>query len=120
MALHLQSTIFGQVVRMVSRNGKFKYPDETDPSLWKTTYQQEHSQELNPSQQSCGRRHTDGPMDGSGVKKNSCGTPREDIETNGQSISPTSNPSDVLVVGWYGPDDPEASHFAASNMTRKP
>lgn len=120
MALHLQSTIFGQAVRMISRNGRFKYPDETDPSLWKTAYQREHSPELNPSQESCERQHNDGPIDGSGMEKNRYGAPREEFEKAGHSNSPTSDPSDVVVVGWYGPDDPEASHFAVLNTTSNP
>lgn len=117
MTLHLQSTIFGQFVRMISRNGKFKYPDEIDPFLWKTAFQQDHSQELDPSQQSRERQHTGGPVDGSGVGKNSHGASSEDVEKKRRSIPPTSNFSDVVVVGWYGSDDPEASHLAASNMT---
>jgi DHA1 family multidrug resistance protein-like MFS transporter len=117
MDLHLQSTIFGQIVRIVSRNGKLKYPDEIDPSLWKGALQGDPSQEPHQSQQSCERQHPDGQTDGPEKGMQTYGAQSGDIERSGQLISPTANPSDVVVVGWYGPDDPEASDFTASNVT---
>ena len=117
MKLHLQSTIFGQLVRMVSRNRKLRYPDEIDPSLWKVALQRDPSQEPHQSQQSCERQHPDGQTDESEKGMKTYGAQSGDIERSGQLISPTANPSDVVVVGWYGPDDSEASDFAASNVT---
>lgn len=34
MQLHIQSTIFGQFVRLATGNKTLQYPDEIDPSLW--------------------------------------------------------------------------------------
>ncbi|KAK8057134.1 MFS general substrate transporter [Apiospora saccharicola] len=87
MALHLQTTIFGQLVRTVSRGRFFQYPDERDPSLWKGA-----------------------------VQKNDATAPEKPSDTRSQAApaldyqGPTSNILDersVLIVGWYGPDDPE-------------
>lgn len=118
MKLHMQSTIFGQLVRWVSRNGKFKYPDEIDPSLWKNAVQQTPSQEpqhLQPSQQTEEPERTNGHIDESenGTQKGEA--LNGDVEKNGQSTPPKDGPHDVLVVGWYGPDDPEASDSAILN-----
>jgi DHA1 family multidrug resistance protein-like MFS transporter len=74
MELHLESTIFGQLVRLLSRGKLLRYPDEIDPSLWEKAVSR------------------DSPDNSNGE--------REKEEDDGRS---------VLLVGWYGPDDPEVS-----------
>lgn len=119
MKLHMQSTIFGQFARWVSRNGIFKYPDEIDPTLWKSAVQQPPSQEPQQSEQS---QHSQEPQHTNGhTNESERGTQQDealngDVEKNGQSTPPKDGPHDVLVVGWYGPDDPEASDSAVLNM----
>lgn len=107
MEVHLQSTIFGQLVRMLSRNGKFKYPDEMQPSLWKVAIQRDPSQEPDQSQQCRGHespKHYEEEPDT--TVKDSEAQSNSTIR-NRQSHSPTVNSPDVVVVGWYGSDDPE-------------
>lgn len=112
MKLQIQSTIFGQLVRWVTRNGMFKYEDEIDPSLWKSAVQQTPSQESQRSQQSQEPERTNGHIDGSESGTQEGEALNEDLEKNGQPIPSRDGPYDVLVVGWYGPDDPEASESA--------
>lgn len=112
MKLQVQSTIFGQLGRWVSRNGMFKYADEIDLSLWKSAVQQTPSQESQRSQQSQEPNRTNGHIDGSERGTREGEALNEDLEKSGQSIPPRDGPYDVLVVGWYGPDDPEASESA--------
>lgn len=114
MELHLQSTIFGQLVRWVSRNGMFKYPDEIDPSLWKSAVQQTTSQEPQQSHQAQEPEGSNGHTSGSERGKQKAEAQNGDVEKNGQSTTPRDDGPDVLVVGWYGPDDPEASDSSAA------
>ncbi|KAL4967052.1 MFS transporter [Aspergillus stella-maris] len=41
MSCFFQSTSFGQLVRLLSRNRFLKYPDEADPSLWRKACKQD-------------------------------------------------------------------------------
>lgn len=117
MKLHMQSTIFGQFARWVSRNGMFKYPDEIDPSLWKSAVQQIPSRKLQQPQQPQEPERTNGHIEGSKIGTQKGDVLNADVEKNEQSVPPRDSPEDVLVVGWYGPDDPEASDYAVPNMT---
>ncbi|KAK7937278.1 uncharacterized protein PG986_014146 [Apiospora aurea] len=79
MAFHFQSTIFGQLVRLVSRGRLFQYPDENNPSLWKGAAQKDDAAPVHAKTE--GRlESTSHAVDGHGS---------------------------ILIVGWYGPDDPE-------------
>lgn len=127
MELHMQSTIFGQLLRWISRKAIYKYPDEIDPSLWKSSVHQVASQEFQQSQQSQEPEHTNGHTNKSetGIQKD--GTRNGDIEKDTISMPPRDSSHDVLVVGWYGPDDPEASdsryfklHFVPVSDARLP
>lgn len=89
MALQFRNTVFGQLVRLVSGNKAMRYPDERDSSLWKKACQQNSS------------RQTSRPSHDS--DKDTEGDVTDEQKTNdGKDVT-----SDVLVVGWYGPDDPE-------------
>lgn len=112
----MQSTIFGQIVRWVARNGIFKYPDEIDPYLWKSAIQRRPSQELQQSRQSREPERISGHIDGPERKMQKAEALNEDVEKMEQSTMPRYGPQDVLVVGWYGPDDPEASDPDGPNM----
>lgn len=87
MAFHLQTTIFGQLVRSVSRGRFFQYPDERDPSLWKGAVQKN---DANASEKPSDTRNQTAPV----------------LDCQG-STSYTLDEHSVLIVGWYGPDDPE-------------
>jgi MFS transporter, DHA1 family, multidrug resistance protein len=89
---HIQGTTSGQLVRLISGNKIFQYPDEVDPSLWKKAIQQETAQ---PSQQIV--QHNSGPADKAGQYH----------LTQEQQTGGAFGGSDVLVITWYGQDDPE-------------
>ncbi|KAI1322376.1 major facilitator superfamily domain-containing protein [Xylariaceae sp. FL0255] len=87
MELHIESTIFGQLVRLVlGKKYGFQYPDEIDPSLWKVAVSQ-HDSAL----------HEDSKEDAM-LDKAERGTRLQNAADDRLNI---------LVVGWYGPDDPE-------------
>ena len=88
MALHLQTTVFGQLVRLVSCGRCFQYPDERDSALWKGAVQVTGSAPARAKAE--GQNHTAlavGPQN-----------PAHETVHDGEN---------VLIVGWYGPDDPE-------------
>lgn len=105
----MQSAIFGQLVRRVSRNGMFKYPDEINPTLWKSAVQRRLSQELQQSDQAQEPERISGQIDGSEKRMHEGEALNEDVEKIANSALPSDGHDGVLVVGWYGPDDPEAS-----------
>jgi hypothetical protein len=85
MKLHIQSTIFGQLVRLVSCNKIFRYPDEIDPSLWQKAVERDNSQHLQQRTEKIA--HVD----------------KQEQEIGGSS--------EALVITWYGPEDPEVRSF---------
>lgn len=87
MELHLESTMFGHLVRLLSRRKFFRYPGENDPSLW------DKAVKLVP------------PVNSNGNQEYDAGKGMSD---DGKC---------VLLVGWYGPDDPEVSiRFSSIRM----
>ncbi len=96
MKFHIQSTIFGQLVRSVTGNKFFQYPDEINPLLWKQAARESCSQRRRPTS----HENSDGadtePTNG-----------EQDDSAPGHEIVNGGDGSDVLVVCWYGPDDEE-------------
>ncbi|KAK8848421.1 MFS general substrate transporter [Apiospora arundinis] len=86
MALHLQTTIFGQLVRLISRGRRFQYPDERNPALWKGAVEENGSACAKSEERNDARL--------------AVGSHDPDFKTNGCE-------NGVLIIGWYGPDDPE-------------
>lgn len=93
MNLHIQTSIFGKLVRLLSHNKYFKYPDEIDPSLWKEAIQNQAAGETAEIGQSSEDSTKHGQSGSHSV--------HNDQALNGVS---TGN---VLLVAWYIPDDPE-------------
>ncbi|KAK7968051.1 MFS general substrate transporter, partial [Apiospora aurea] len=91
MIFHMESTIFGQLARSITGDRFFQYPDEKDPSWWKKATQTSETPPP-PEQQQPSPSSAKLP---SGAADHS--------EKEAQS----DRGSDGLVVGWYGPDDPE-------------
>lgn len=89
MASSFRTTAFGQLVRLVSRGRLFRYPDEVDPSLWKKAIEQDIVS------------HSTSPGELSGPEKNIAS---QDVVLQGESGMQNQS---VLLVGWYGDDDPE-------------
>ncbi|XXG96681.1 hypothetical protein Hte_002971 [Hypoxylon texense] len=96
MATQVRDTTFGHVVRLLSSNKIFQYPDEADPSLWKKYLQGDTGSTPTPP-----RDQTSEPQ---GVKL-------QDLN-QGQAIE---DGRDIYLVDWYGPDDPENPQNWSSN-----
>jgi DHA1 family multidrug resistance protein-like MFS transporter len=98
MKLHMESTIFGQLVRHVSGNRIFRYPDEIDCCfLWTSATQRDCSQPAQP----ISPENNEAPND---LEKEEQNVAASQHQTEGRE-----NGSDLLVVDWYGPDDPEVN-----------
>lgn len=95
MAFQFHTTTFGQLVRLLSGNKVFQYPDEINPLLWKRFLRQDASEHINGSDQS--PRKTEATENG--VPENTI------LHDGGQEI---------FLVEWYGPDDSEVGHFTSN------
>jgi DHA1 family multidrug resistance protein-like MFS transporter len=90
MTNHFRDTQFGELVRFLSRNSLFQYPDEVDTSLWERSIAQKES--TNASEKEFR------------------------IENSDSQISNTNHFVDdgrnLFLVDWYGRDDPEVFNLA--------
>lgn len=92
MAFQFHTTTFGQLVRLLSGNTVFQYPDEIDTLLWKRFLRQDASEHMNSSDRGPSKNETteDGVM-------------QNKVFHDGEQ--------EIFLVEWYGPDDPEVSDF---------
>jgi DHA1 family multidrug resistance protein-like MFS transporter len=95
MTFQFHTTIFGQLVRLLSGGKRFRYPDEVDPFLWKKAVRQDTLQHTNASPKESANDIQDGQVPPKG------GLVRKDDQH-------------ILLVDWYGPDDPEVSAGSSS------
>ena len=86
--------MFGQLVRLLSKGKALQYPDEIDPSLWKMAVQHDTPEHPQNSSDSTGDEEQKTECDGS-------------ISPERQILDERIGSQNVLLVGWYGPDDPE-------------
>jgi hypothetical protein len=94
MSWRLHDTIFGQVVRFLTSNKYYRYPDEIDPTLWEKAVQKAPPAADNSTvsgEESKDKEAQDGAVETQSHKVASVKTEKDDI----------------LLVGWYGADDPE-------------
>lgn len=92
MSFQFHTTTFGQLVRLLSGNRVLRYPDEIDPVLWKRFLRQDTLEHTNVS----GREPSKDEVAEDGIPQNT--VLRDDDQ-------------EILLVEWYGQDDPEVSHF---------
>ncbi|KAF1964922.1 benomyl/methotrexate resistance protein [Bimuria novae-zelandiae CBS 107.79] len=123
--LHLvRDTAFGQIVRVLTRNRVFQYPEEQDPEFWKKYIHEEKSgwiahhgiteppeEEFVALENARGIRSRD-------EQANNHDEPRESTQTDTTYTDGTYNEAsgvridpekgkDKNIVEWYGPNDPE-------------
>lgn len=92
MTFRLHSTIFGKLLRLLSQRKLLQYPDEIDPSLWKKALRRDVEERTDMSS---------GMLD---EEANNGASPHSQLaQHDGQHGSG----QDILLVDWYGPDDPE-------------
>ena len=98
MASLIRTTVFGQAMRLVSNNKMFRYPDELDPLLWNNWIEQNE------------------PANAQSAKEQINGTSPKYPHKSGVDHR-NDNPAreeNVLLVGWYGVNDLEASSATCS------
>ncbi len=101
MSTQLRDTQFGHVVRLLSNNRAFQYPDEEDVTLWKKALQ---PSDMLPMAQLAPR---DDQSEQSKELNDHDRAKNVPCEPTGQTS--TLRGEEVLVVGWYDADDPEVS-----------
>ncbi|KIW94519.1 uncharacterized protein Z519_04495 [Cladophialophora bantiana CBS 173.52] len=105
-----RDTQFGHLVRILSRNTLFHYPDEIDPSLWQKPVL---SDVASPRQGQLGAPrdsfHTQGRLDNLADPISENLDKRRHINQQHRSNVDhvIEDGIDVYLVDWYGPDDPE-------------
>jgi MFS transporter, DHA1 family, multidrug resistance protein len=123
----IRDTAFGQLVRLVSRNRYFQFPEERNPSLWKKYVNVEKSanaarygQLEEPEneveedsekykRENDGMRHQHQQDATRSTRSNERSPSSQSTAVNsiaGVRVDPEKG-KDVHVVDWYGPDDPE-------------
>ena len=89
----IRTTVFGQAVRLASGNRLLQYPDELDPSLWKKCIEQ--------TEPASGKSAED-QMKSTGSRSTHA-TERDDRNRM------SAGEEKMLLVRWYGLNDPEAN-----------
>lgn len=117
---HFRDTVFGQVVRLFSRNRLLKFPDELDPTLWKQCVQKDTTAASSTFEEHDGlarsKDHTTADRSDGGEKGQQHGTDLTSTSDSGDTQALyQGNPSHektkvVCLVDWYGPDDQEVSY----------
>ncbi|RDW74892.1 caffeine resistance protein [Coleophoma cylindrospora] len=115
---HFRDTVFGQVVRLFSRNRHFRFPDELDPTLWKQCVHGNSAASSSTVGESYDRAESrdqtaavnvsDGGEKGLKPEAPTARTNGSgDVQTLDQGDSGHEKPTGVRLVDWYGPNDQE-------------
>ena len=98
MAARFRDTAFGQIVRFLSGNKLFRYPDEIDLSLVEKSLPRRSPSTSLPSQEQADA--------GTAIKESD----PQDLESRPLSANHVVEDGHYVgLVDWYGPDDPEVS-----------
>lgn len=115
----IRDSPFGHIVRLVTRNKVFQYPEERDPNLWKkyvheekSGYMARYGQTTLPEGESTeGHEGLQGIRTREGNGNDSETSSRTHVpdghnEASGHPIDPEKG-KDKHVIDWYGGDDPQ-------------
>jgi len=109
----IRDSPFGHVVRLVTRNKCFQYPEEKDPSLWKKYVNQEksgyvaHHGDTSPPEEESGElRSARGMREREGSESEQTEVGDEYNYASGVRVDQEKG-KDHHVVDWDGPDDPQ-------------
>ncbi|KAL6708500.1 GTPase-activating protein [Coniothyrium glycines] len=113
----IRDSAFGHVVRLVTKNKAFQYPEEKDPSLWKKYVSEEksgHAAYHGSTEAPEGKESIDALNDARGIsqRENNSRTSSqthvgEDCnEASGVKVDPEKG-KDLHVIDWYGDNDPQ-------------
>jgi len=121
MAELIRDTIFGHLVRLITKGRVLQYAEERDPSLWKQYIDRDQTKDMALYGNSEGTtpEDTQGKQDADVASPSSEGSSQThmadaDQQEYGQLSSTitgervdTENGRDTAMVTWYGEDDPE-------------
>ncbi|OSS45888.1 hypothetical protein B5807_09639 [Epicoccum nigrum] len=109
----IRDSPFGHIVRLVTRNRCFQYPEEKDPELWKKYVNQEksgyvahHGNTSPPEEESEELRRARGMREREGSESSQTEVGDEYNYASGVRVDQEKG-KDHHVVDWFGPDDPQ-------------
>lgn len=109
----IRDSPFGHIVRLVTRNKYFQYPEEKDPQLWKKYVSQEksgyvahHGDTSPPEEESEDLRQARGIREREGSESSRTEVGEEYNHASGVRIDREKG-RDQHVIDWFGPDDPQ-------------
>lgn len=97
----IQDTMFGKVVRFATKGKYLQYSEERDPSLWKQYLDRQVALQdtTRPSQ---------AISDSEGLDDEHSQSLDAEKSLDGSDANPDlENGSDVLLITWFGPNDPD-------------
>ena len=101
MTTQIRDTQFGHVVRFLSRRRLLRYSDEIDASMYKSSIPSKLEQGADVQIQ-------ERDVQAIGRRANAEEADKQQGDREDAHTSPTcQSEKDVLLVNWYGPDDPE-------------
>jgi len=112
----IRDSPFGHIVRLVTRQKVFQYPEEKDPSLWKKYVHEEKSAHMaHHGTAESPEEDTDELNNLRGVRTRDAADNSSDSsrtiadgynEASGARVDPEKG-KDKHVIDWYGPEDPQ-------------
>lgn len=109
----IRDSPFGHIVRLVTRNKWFQYPEEKDPELWKKYVNQEksgyvahHGNTSPPEEESEELRQARGMREREGSESSQTEIGEDFNHASGVRIDQEKG-KDLHVIDWFGPDDPQ-------------
>ncbi|QIX02203.1 hypothetical protein AMS68_007720 [Peltaster fructicola] len=119
----IRDTAFGQLVRLVTRNRVFQYPEEADPTIWQKYLDAKKSANLAHHGSTEKPEEGEEPELGADVEKDKAQRALPNGDESSRSSSKTQigddvnaasgvkvdgeKGKDIHLVSWYGDDDPE-------------
>jgi len=118
MSDHIRDTVFGQLVRLVSRKQVLRFPDELDTNLWKQCVQEdtktasstpeENNDTVEPHEYAKAHRGDEGEKGLEVDAETSFAS--GDINKEALDHANTNKTREVILISWYGADDDEVGH----------
>ncbi|KAF9695857.1 hypothetical protein EKO04_006252 [Ascochyta lentis] len=109
----IRDSPFGHIVRLVTRNKYFQYPEEKDPNLWKKYVNQEksgyaahHGDTSPPKEEVEELQQARGVRDREGSESSHTEVGEDYNHASGVRVDQEKG-KDLHVIDWFGPDDPQ-------------
>ena len=120
----IRDSPFGHIIRLVTQDKYFQYPEEKDPNLWKKYVNQEksgyvahHGNTSPPEEEVDELRQARGVRDREGSESSRTEVGEEFNYASGMRIDQEKG-KDQHVIDWFGPDDPHVWQFSSVLLTK--